>query len=394
MKKNLVIICNDPQYIYKEKTHLFTTFAAQYEGLTKYFDKITIYSPFIQTYNSSTEGHLFSSKVEVEKLCNGMHKGKIGLLFSLIKYILSIRKVINENKKSLFLTYIPASYIGTIAAMMFKIYRVNSFYRVGSDVIKESKTREHSVIQRLLFKLLSTPYAVFTNILFRNELCFFSGESYMGNRKKHYKVNSSNLSLDDFYYRQPCKKKEYSVLYVGRFDVNKGVEYFLGSKKYTNSNVRYSIVGFGSTTDEDRINNLLESNILYNDVKKHGYIPFGPKLFHFFRSADVLVVPSLQEFAGKTHIEAMSQGCAVIATNVGGIPKFVIDGFNGILIEPKNEIEIARSIDYLIENYEYRKKMILNGYEFAAKYTLEKMNHFIYSKLIKHGKINELAQNG
>jgi glycosyltransferase involved in cell wall biosynthesis len=48
----------------------------------------------------------------------------------------------------------------------------------------------------------------------------------------------------------------------------------------------------------------------------------------------------------------------VIATKVGGIPE-IINSQNGILIEPKNELQLFRAIEKILEEYSnYNKQAI------------------------------------
>jgi glycogen synthase len=48
----------------------------------------------------------------------------------------------------------------------------------------------------------------------------------------------------------------------------------------------------------------------------------------------------------------------VIATKVGGIPE-IIDSQNGILIEPKNELQLFHAIEMIMEKYnDYNQQAI------------------------------------
>ena len=47
-------------------------------------------------------------------------------------------------------------------------------------------------------------------------------------------------------------------------------------------------------------------------------------------------------------LEAQSSGLPVIATRVGGIPEYVINGKNGLLIEPANPEQLAETITALL----------------------------------------------
>jgi len=53
---------------------------------------------------------------------------------------------------------------------------------------------------------------------------------------------------------------------------------------------------------------------------------------------DVAVIPSIgSEGTALSAIEAMAAGCAVIASDVGGLPNVIINGWNGLLISPESE---------------------------------------------------------
>jgi glycosyltransferase involved in cell wall biosynthesis len=66
------------------------------------------------------------------------------------------------------------------------------------------------------------------------------------------------------------------------------------------------------------------------------YLPDESLRFH--ESFHVAVVPSLaSEGTSLSLAEAMAAGCAVIASNVGGMTNMVIDGYNGRLIDPNVE---------------------------------------------------------
>lgn len=76
---------------------------------------------------------------------------------------------------------------------------------------------------------------------------------------------------------------------------------------------------------------------------------------------DIAVVPTLgSEGTSLSLLEAMSASCAVIATNVGGMTNIVIDGFNGILINP-DEKELIEAIKILVIDKEYRQKLARKG---------------------------------
>ena len=64
---------------------------------------------------------------------------------------------------------------------------------------------------------------------------------------------------------------------------------------------------------------------------------------------------------GIVFLEAMTFGKAIIATNVGGIPEFVVEGFNGLLVPSEDSDVLAEKIELCIENQDVRERLGRNG---------------------------------
>lgn len=78
----------------------------------------------------------------------------------------------------------------------------------------------------------------------------------------------------------------------------------------------------------------------------------------FYPRIDLLVFPSITtEAFGLVLLEAMALGKPVIASKVGGIQELIIDGINGILVEPNDYEKLAEKIKYLLENPEICKRI-------------------------------------
>ena len=68
------------------------------------------------------------------------------------------------------------------------------------------------------------------------------------------------------------------------------------------------------------------------------------------QSADIFVLPSRAEPAGLVLAEAREAGCAIIGSNVGGIPEMVQNGEAGVLVPPASVEGLAEAlIDLLRE---------------------------------------------
>ena len=69
-----------------------------------------------------------------------------------------------------------------------------------------------------------------------------------------------------------------------------------------------------------------------------------------YAAADVFVLPSLHEPFGIVILEAWSAGCPVVATRVGGIPHFVEDGEDGLLVSSGDPEALYAAIRRVLED--------------------------------------------
>ncbi|MGB9831455.1 MAG: glycosyltransferase family 4 protein, partial [Fervidicoccus fontis] len=81
------------------------------------------------------------------------------------------------------------------------------------------------------------------------------------------------------------------------------------------------------------------SNVEFNtEGVEHEKLPF------IYNQYSLFVAPSRTEAQGVAMCEAMASGLPVVATRVGGIPEFVLNGYNGFLVEPENPLELRKAI--------------------------------------------------
>jgi len=61
-------------------------------------------------------------------------------------------------------------------------------------------------------------------------------------------------------------------------------------------------------------------------------------------------------------------GIPVIASSVGGIPETITNEFNGLLVKPKDPIDIAQAITRIFENEDLEKKIVQNAMETVKEF--------------------------
>jgi len=82
---------------------------------------------------------------------------------------------------------------------------------------------------------------------------------------------------------------------------------------------------------------------------------------------DIAVIPSLgSEGTSLSLAEAMASGCAVVATNVGGMTSMIIDGYNGLLVSP-SEANLLAAVEALAEDADLRTELGSRASETAQR---------------------------
>ncbi|MDH4103678.1 MAG: glycosyltransferase family 4 protein [Thermoleophilia bacterium] len=93
------------------------------------------------------------------------------------------------------------------------------------------------------------------------------------------------------------------------------------------------------------------------------------QVLRLFGAADASVLSSAWENFPHTVVEALSVGCPVIATAVGGVPEVVRDGENGLLVPPDDVAALAAAIRMFFGDDELRRRLAENAPASVASYT-------------------------
>lgn len=109
----------------------------------------------------------------------------------------------------------------------------------------------------------------------------------------------------------------YELLYVGNFSEHKGYPLFLRAVSRLEPDVHVHVIGRGDPDWE-----LIRALGIGDAITVEGFVDRAD-LPQFYRSADLYVVPSIDETAGtNTQFEALACGTPVVATDTDGINEF------------------------------------------------------------------------
>jgi len=108
-------------------------------------------------------------------------------------------------------------------------------------------------------------------------------------------------------------------------------------------------VRIGGNGETERIMAAIKDNGLEGTVKFEGWVN-GQKKTDLLNWADVYILPSYNEGLPISILEALSYGCPIISTPVGGIEEVVKHGKNGLIVEPGNLLQIADAMKSYINS--------------------------------------------
>src|SRR5206468_10245359 len=77
----------------------------------------------------------------------------------------------------------------------------------------------------------------------------------------------------------------------------------------------------------------------------------------FYRAGDVFVQPSHFEALGNTALEAMASGLPIVASAIGGLCDFCVDGENALLHQPRAPQSLADAMARMLDDRSLRDRV-------------------------------------
>ena len=158
------------------------------------------------------------------------------------------------------------------------------------------------------------------------------------------------VDLNRFYPLAEIEKIPDSVLYVGRVDRRKGVDFLLRALPYVAAQlpaVKLYLGGKGK--DLVKLEQFVNARGLTKNVQFLGFIP-DDKLNMWYNKVQCVVVPSVFEGFGLTAVEAMAAGTSVICTRVDSLRNIIQDGQCGYLVDYGDTAELGKKIVSLLRD--------------------------------------------
>jgi glycosyltransferase involved in cell wall biosynthesis len=134
------------------------------------------------------------------------------------------------------------------------------------------------------------------------------------------------------------------ALFVGRLVVEKNLPLLLDALADMPAAKRPVLLVAGSGELESELKAHARARDLERDVR---WLGERRDTLQLMRLADVLVLPSLEEGLSNVLLEAMSAGCAVLASNAGGNVELIDDGRTGLLFPSGSRADLVDALTRL-----------------------------------------------
>jgi glycosyltransferase involved in cell wall biosynthesis len=376
----LALITFEPFWYDGEKYSTNSNFINFLLAFKTHFKEIVLLAHIRHTQKEKGKVLIDLSGIEVRPL--PFHKNLFDMYwrlpFSLFTTLSKVKRAVEKSD----VVFIDEQHIqSTLLYGLIKYSSRNIFFWILADIEKSFIFLDYSGMKRILAKILGKIHLWLNKAMIRRYPTFVVGEGifykYSNISKSIYKIHLSLVSNAHILSRtavlQKHEHEEIHLLTVGRLTSVKGINYLIEALPWViakgNVPIRLTIVGIGR--QEQKLQNMVEELNLSKQVAFAGYIPSRNELMNLYTNSDIFISSSLSEGFPRTFFEAMARGVPIISTNVGGIPDVIKNGKNGLLITPRNPLQIANAVVRLIKDVQLRAKLIENGLKTVKQYTLE-----------------------
>ncbi len=127
-------------------------------------------------------------------------------------------------------------------------------------------------------------------------------------------------------------------------------------------NIVFNFVGFAH--GEAIQNDILRLESTYAGRVTHCMVK-PDEMPAIYQQTDISLIPTIySEGTSLSCLEAMACGNVIISTNIGGLPNLILDGFNGLLINPTG-YDLMRALDTVLSDSSLRSRLSSNAVNVA-----------------------------
>jgi glycosyltransferase involved in cell wall biosynthesis len=302
-----------------------------------------------------------------------------------VLFALKVSRYLTKNSQNIDVIHLHATSVGLVVSLLNRKLRDKMLYTSHVSQWVLHGTKMLSTLERIDLLLDAYLMRRVAKVVALNDL---AKESFITiGRVNPKKVVVVYNGVDTEFFKptlgvEETRKKydlegKFTVLFVGHLGKIKGVECLIKAADIIINELGHKDTLFvlaGPLTlgtpekpiDMEEMRSYIRRRQLERNIIFTGSLPLE-EVKRLYVASDIFVLPSLAEGDPLVVVEAMASGKPVIGTKVGGIPHKVRDGWNGFLIDPADERQLADKIKYLVDHPGDRKKMGANSRQYAEE---------------------------
>lgn len=386
MKKKKILVVNYEHYHTPYQMNAFQKYCDDYD--VTYYTSINpkrIKNIFIKKDIKLQNKYIF---LLIDKILGKLNKARRNVIhYKLGKHFCELVKRKNKNKKY----DIIHAYNGFAKELIdsdnksVKLVECGVHPKFYNDICQQEFEKYSMSCEPLLDDYIKKSCYEFEKadyILTQSPVCV---KSFIENGIERKRVLSIPLGVNVEHFKRVCDRNEiFTVLYVGRVTILKGVQYLIEAcEKLANSGYKLQCLIVGPITDEYMSG--LEKKYKKNDVIKF----LGKKdikdLSYYYSRASVMVMPSLIDSFCMTVFESLACSTPVIITENVGAP--IIDGENGFIVPIRSVEAIINKIQFFYNDRDKCNKFGENGMQMVSKLTWDNYAYELkkcYEKMLEN----------
>jgi glycosyltransferase involved in cell wall biosynthesis len=243
------------------------------------------------------------------------------------------------------------------------------FYRDSTFVVKPG----YSSFTKGMIERMKKEYELADYIQVHSS---FAKKTFLENNIPCSKLLVCELGINPGYFSNSislAKRKKFTLLYVGRLELLKGVHLLLEVvSKFRSDEIDLILVGRVMPEIKPFLDKFSNDNLkVIGSLDKR-------QISAYYQQADILVFPTLNDAFGMVMLEAMIHGLPVIGSMASAAPDIITNEVNGLVIKSGDTSSLEEAIKWAVNNRSKLVKMgadakMLVGKKYLASHYFERL---------------------
>jgi L-malate glycosyltransferase len=271
----------------------------------------------------------------------------------------------------------------------YSLIGINSGYKTIisiQGIINIIQKYDHTV--SLFFQNFIESYCIRKNKYFGYRTKFDSG--YVKSVNPSAKLLYLPEAISPWFFNYSWNLNESkSLLFVGNLLKRKGIEVLLRAFpviKKTHPNCILKVIGGGSPEYLSYLKNMAIKLGINDHIIWYGSLS-SIEIAEELTKTSIFVLPTFIDNSPNSLAEAMAVGVPCIASDIGGVPSMIKDGYDGMLVKPKDINDLAHKINLLLSDQQLQLNLSENARNTAKERNfppkVAEITLNVYEQLIK-----------